>query len=312
MDYRVATFQEHRPKLYGIAYRMLGSRADAEDMLQDAYLRWHHADVGRVRSPEAWLATTVAHLCIDRLRAERHKREAYVGPWLPEPLVGDESLSPEHKSEQSSDVSIAFLVMLERLGPEERAALLLHDVFDYGYPDIARSLSKSEAAVRQIVHRARERVRRDRRRYAVNESAHRGLLERFVAAVQAADRQSLLELFALDATWMADGGGKANAATKVVRGRAVVAKLLAGVGRRFVAPYAHRMTFHLVPINGEIGIMSYRDGKPIMALSLVTDGTRILAGFNVVNPDKLARTPDEASLRGRPDSAPSTVSLPRH
>jgi RNA polymerase sigma-70 factor, ECF subfamily len=286
MDYRASTFQEHRPKLYGIAYRMLGTKADTEDTLQDAYIRWHQADVERVRSPEAWLTTTVAHLCIDRLRAERSKRETYVGPWLPEPLIGEETPLPA----QASDFSIAFLVMLERLAPAERAAFLLHEVFDYDYPEISEVLEKSEVNVRQMVHRARLRVRGERRRFPVSEEAHRRLLERFLVAVRTADRGKLLELFAEEATWTADGGGKAAAARKVVHGGPSIAKLLAGVGRQF-ARYQERLTFHLVPINGETGIMSCLDGKPVMAISLVTDGVRISDGFNVLNPDKLARIP---------------------
>jgi RNA polymerase sigma-70 factor, ECF subfamily len=290
MDSRASTFQEHRSKLYGIAYRMLGTRADAEDTLQDAYLRWHQTDVQRVRSPEAWLTTTVAHLCIDRLRSERAKRETYVGPWLPEPLIGDGAPRPEQSSEQSSDLSIAFLVMLERLAPKERAAFLLHEVFDYDYGEIAAVLDKSESNVRQMVHRARSRVRRDAPRFPISEEAHRALLERFVTAVRTADRETLLQLFAEEATWTADGGGKAAAARKVLHGNAPIAKLLAGVGRQF-ARYAARLTFDLVLINGETGILSCLDGRPVMAIALVTDGKRISAGFNVLNPDKLARVP---------------------
>ncbi len=289
MDYRASAFQEHRPKLYGIAYRMLGTKADAEDTLQDAYVRWHQADVERVRSPEAWLTTTVAHLCIDRLRAARSKRETYVGPWLPEPLIGDEPPLPEHASERASDLSIAFLVMLERLAPAERAAFLLHEVFDYDYPEISEVLEKNEANVRQMVHRARLRVRGERRRFPVSEEAHRRLLERFLEGVRTADREKLLGLFADEATWTADGGGKRAAARKVVHGGASIAKLLAGVGRQLATH--ERLTFHLVPINGETGIMSCLDGKPFMAISLVTDGTRISAGFNMLNPDKLERVP---------------------
>ena len=287
MDYRTSAFQEHRPKLYGIAYRMLGIKADAEDALQDAFLRWYQADVERVRSPEAWLTTTVAHLCIDRLRAQRAKREEYIGPWLPEPLIGDEPPLPEHSSD-SSDVSIAFLVMLERLAPAERAAFLLHDVFDYDYPEISSALDKSQASIRQMVHRARVRVRREQRRFPVSEEAHHRLLERFLAAFRTADRRTLLELLSDEATWTADGGGKTAAARKVVHGGASIAKLLAGVGRRLEA-YGERLTFHLVPINGEMGIMSCLEGKPMLAVSLVTDGRRISAGFVVANPDKLAR-----------------------
>jgi RNA polymerase sigma-70 factor (ECF subfamily) len=289
MDARVSTFQQHRPRLYGIAYRMLGSRADAEDMLQEAYLRWHQTDTERVQMPAAWLTTTVTRLCIDRLRSARAEREAYNGPWLPEPLVGEEVPPADQESELASDLSVAFLVVLERLAPEERAAFLLHDVFDCDYPEIARILGKNEASCRQIVHRARERVHRDRPRFQVSEAARRRLLEKFIAAVQTADQDALLALFAPDATWTADGGGKTAAATKVVQGAARIAKLLTGFGRLFSQHYRERLVFRLVPINGETGIVSCLDGKPFFALSFDTDGMRILAGYNVLNPDKLSR-----------------------
>jgi RNA polymerase sigma-70 factor (ECF subfamily) len=284
---RAAAFQQCRPRLYGVAYRMLGSRADAEDAVQEAYLRWHGTDTDRVQTPEAWLTTTVARLCIDRLRAARVERDAYVGPWLPEPLVGEPVPAADRAAELASDLSMAFLVVLERLAPEERAAFLLHDAFDCDYGELAGALGKSQAACRQIVHRARERVRRDRPRFEVSEAARRRLLERFQAALQAADRKTLIELFAADATWTADGGGKTPAASKVVHGGARIAKLIAGVGRRLAQDYAGRTAFRLAPINGEAGLVFFIDGRPVWALAIETDGLRILAGYNVLNPDKL-------------------------
>src|SRR5688500_11520884 len=191
-------FQQHTPRLYGIAYRMLGSRADAEDVLQEAYLRGHQADTEGVQTPEAWLVTTVTRLCIDRLRAARVEREAHVGPWLPEPLLTGDAAPPDRRAELASDLSIAFLVLLERLAPDERAAFLLHEVFDCGYAELARILGKREAACRQMVHRARLRVRRDRPRFTVSESARTALLNRFVTAVHAHDQEALLALFAED------------------------------------------------------------------------------------------------------------------
>ena len=291
MDQRTATFQQLRPRLYGIAYRMLGSQADAEDMLQEAYLRWYGTDTNRVRSPEAWLTTTTTRLCIDRLRAARVERETYFGPWLPEPLVGEPFASSDQTSELASDLSVAFLVVLERLTPEERAAFLLHDVFDCDYPEVAGVLGKNQAGCRQLVHRARERVRRDRPRFQVSEAARRRLLEMFAAAVQSSDRDTLLALFAEDATWTADGGGKTRAASKVVHGAARIAKLLAGIGRLLARQYPGRVAFHLVPINGDTGLLACVDGQPRWALSLETDGVRILAGYNVLNPEKLRRIP---------------------
>jgi RNA polymerase sigma-70 factor (ECF subfamily) len=282
-----AEFQRHRPRLYGIAYRMLGSRADAEDVLQEAYLRWHRTAREQVRSPEAWLTTAVTRLCIDRLRAAQVERAAYFGPWLPEPLVGEQSAPADRAAELASDLSVAFLVLLERLAPRERAAFLLRDAFDCGYDDIAAALGASEAGCRQIVHRARERVRAEKPRFQVSEDARRRLLETFHAAMQAADRDALLALFAEDATWTSDGGGKTAAASKIVRGAGRIAKLLAGVGRRLAREHPGRVSAHLLPINGQTGLVTCVDGQPRMALSIETDGTRILAGYIVLNPDKL-------------------------
>jgi RNA polymerase sigma-70 factor (ECF subfamily) len=160
VDPKADTFKRHRARLFGIAYRMLSSKADAEDVLQDAYLRWHESDGSAVCSSEAWLTTAVTRLSIDRLRRRRTEREAYAGPWLPEPLSERELRTPEDVAELDGDFSIAFLTMLETLSPEERAAFVLHDVLDDDYADIAESLGKSEPACRQMVHRARERLRR--------------------------------------------------------------------------------------------------------------------------------------------------------
>jgi RNA polymerase sigma-70 factor, ECF subfamily len=155
MQDRTSEFERHRPRLFGIAYRILSSRADAEDVLQDAYLRWHRGAPGELRSPEAWLVTTVTRLCIDRLRALRAERERYVGPWLPEPLIGEAAAAADTSAELSSSLSIAFLVVLEQLAPDERAAFLLHEVFDTEYAQIAQILSKSEAACRQTDRKPR-------------------------------------------------------------------------------------------------------------------------------------------------------------
>jgi RNA polymerase sigma-70 factor (ECF subfamily) len=280
---RPSEFNARRPRLYGIAYRMLGSRADAEDMLQETYLRWHQADVEAIRVPEAWLVTTLTRLCIDRLRAARVEREAYVGPWLPEPLVEDAYPPPDRHAELASDLSVAFLVMLERLAPEERAAFLLHDVFEAGYPEIAQAIGKSEQTTRQIVHRARERVRRDRPRFSVSEAARARLLERFAAALETQDERALVALFADDVTWTSDGGGRAKAAHKVLQGADRVARFATGVLHRYVADLSHRP----VTINGEAGIvLCFRD-HPLSTIAIETDGVRILAVYTVLNPDKL-------------------------
>ena len=165
----VTTFEALRGRLFGLAYRMLGSRADAEDVVQETYVRWHQVTPGSVENPEAWLVTTTSRLAIDRLRRLKTEREAYVGPWLPEPIVT--AAPPDRNLDLAADLSIAFLTLLERLAPEERAAFLLHDVFDVGYREIAAVIERSEAACRQVVHRARERVRGDRKRFDVTEAS---------------------------------------------------------------------------------------------------------------------------------------------
>lgn len=288
MNKRTEIFDQHRGRLFGVAYRMLGSRADAEDMLQETYLRWHKVDLERIQSPIAWLTTTISRLCIDRLRAMRTEREAYSGPWLPEPLIGDAAPADRH-AELASDLSVAFMVVLEQLAPEERAAFLLHDVFECSYPEIARTLGKNEANCRQMVSRARARVKRDKPRFVVSEAAHRRLLTRFIEAMKTADRDALVELFAEDAEWTADGGGKVPATSRTVSGRARVAKMMYMVARKVLPGNAQEPTFHFASINGRTGIVVLSGERPIWALALETDGTHILAGYNLVNPDKLAR-----------------------
>jgi RNA polymerase sigma-70 factor, ECF subfamily len=283
MDSRAAEFQQHRPRLYGIAYRMLGARAEAEDMVQDAYLRWHRSDIDAIQNPEAWLVTTVTRLCIDRLRVVSIEREAYKGPWLPEPIMSEAPSSPDRASELADDLSMALLVVLERLAPEERAGFLLREVFDSGYEEIAGILGKSTASCRQLVHRAQERVRRERPRFHVSAAARDSLLDRLIAAIKSADKQALIALFADDATWTADGGGKVAATSKVLRGGARIAKLLLGLGRRLEA--GDRI--EKVTINGETGLVLRFGGSVVTLLSIYTDGVRILAAYNVVNPDKL-------------------------
>ena len=291
-------FERLSGRLFGIAYRMLGSRADAEDVIQEAYVRWHQADQGSVRSAEAWLVTTVTRLAIDRLRALQRERETYRGPWLPEPLLGEAPPRPDDVLERAADLSIAFLTLLERLAPEERAAFLLHDVFDCGYPDIARILQKSEAACRQLVHRARERVRSGRRRFDAPDAARARLVRTFRAAVQARDEQALLALFAPDATWTADGGGVAPATPRPLAGAAQIVKLVLGLQKQLSR---RRVTLHEASFNGETGLCARLDGALASIFSFETDGERITAVYAVVNPAKLPGSgpgslPGDASL----------------
>jgi len=276
-------FEARRSRLFGLAYRMLGSRADAEDIVQEVYLKWHQADREAIENPEAWLVTAATRLSIDRLRRLKTEREAYVGAWLPEPIVAP-GPPPDHHLELSEDLSMAFLTLLERLAPDERAAFLLHDVFDVGYGEIATVLERSEAACRQVVHRARERVRGDRKRFEVSESARAEMLQRFMTAIEARDEEALLQLFAPDAVWTADGGGKAAAGLNPIIGADRISRLVIGIRERFWAP---NRTMRVAMVNGETGLC-FLDGDRLTAvMSIATDGDRIHAVYAVVNPDKL-------------------------
>jgi RNA polymerase sigma-70 factor (ECF subfamily) len=197
-------FESHRPRLFGIAYRMLGSRSEADDLLQDAYLRWHHAERTKIQSAAAFLVTITTRLCIDRLRELKQERARYAGEWLPGPIVDDHIPSPEMQRELADDVSVAFLAVLERLGPEERAAFLLHDVFDYDYPEVAQALGKAEPACRQLVSRGRARLRESRTRCTVSAESRERMLEKFLVAIRSGSRQAVMALLAEDIEYMAE------------------------------------------------------------------------------------------------------------
>lgn len=262
---------------------MLGSRADAEDILQDTYVRWLQSDVSELRSPEAWLVTVVTRLSIDRLRIARKERENYIGQWIPEPWVMEHAPPAEQSIELADDISTAFLMVLERLAPDERAAFLLHEVFDFEYPEIAQMLGKNLDACRQMVHRARQRVRQDRPRFEVNHEAHVHLLEKFINATRTGDRDQLKALFSEDVSLTGDGGGKVPSVLNILRGPERVSRLYLAVKQSFDG----RMTFRIAQINGMPGILRYVDGNLESATSVVTDGRSILDIYVVRNPDKL-------------------------
>ena len=262
---------------------MLGSRADAEDVVQDAYLRWHQADRTKIETPEAWLVTTASRLAIDRLRRLKTERESYVGPWLPEPMISS-APAPDKQLDLADDLSIAFLTLLERLAPEERAAFLMHDVFDVGYGQIASVLERTEAACRQIVHRARERVKGERKRFDATEEAKVAMLNKFMAALDARDEQALAKLFAPDAMWTADGGGRTAAAPIPIAGAHRIAKLVMGLREKF---WADNRQLVVANVNGEPGLCIYDGDRLTATMSIATDGEHILNVFAVVNPDKL-------------------------
>lgn len=277
-----AALDRYRPRLFGIAYRMLADAHDAEDVVQEAMLRWQQGDPSGVREPEGWLVAVVTRLAIDRLRRAATERAAYPGPWLPEPIA-PERMAPDYGAELASDLSMAFLVLLERLAPEERAAFLLREVFGSDYAEIAGVLRKSEAAARQTVHRARERVRASRPRFAVPADATARLFARFVAALENDDKEAMLAVLAGDAEWTSDGGGKVPAARRVIRGAERIARMLLTLETKYGHPFSYRMA----RLNGEPALVQYLHGAPFSATFCESDGERIVALWRVMNPDKL-------------------------
>lgn len=280
---RVAAFERHRRRLFGIAYRMLGTAADAEDVVQEAYLRWHQADAEALATPEAWLVTVTTRLAIDRLRRSAARRETYVGEWLPEP-VATATLPPDHDTEAESDLSLAFLLMLERLGPDERAALLLREVLECDYAEIARILARSEVSARQLVSRAKARVRRRRRRFVIDPERQERLLTRFLSALAAGRQDELLALVASDATFVSDGGGKVAAALNPIHGADRIVRLLLGLERKFANVAEHR----LASINGEPAFLTWAGNRIYCVTAIDADADRVHAFYRIVNPDKLA------------------------
>jgi RNA polymerase sigma-70 factor (ECF subfamily) len=276
-------FEQYRSRLWGIAYRMLGDVHEAEDLVQETYLRWHQARHDDIVSAEGWLVAVITRLSIDRLRRAETERLRYVGSWLPEP-VATSDVAPDHRAELASDLSMAFLVLLERLGPEERAAFLLREVFDADYEEIARILDKSEPAVRQTVHRAKVRVRDGRPRFVPPADVQAELLQKFLSALATDDKEAMLALFAPDATFMSDGGGKVPAARNTLDDPDRITRFLLGVERKFGSYVTHR----IVELNGQPAIASYHDGVIYYATLFETDGTHIVGVYRVLNPDKLA------------------------
>ncbi len=272
--------EQHRPRLFALAYRMLGARAEAEDIVQDVLVRWHLQPREDVAAPLGWLVTATTRACIDRLRALAVERRAYVGPWLPEPIVAAEpGASP---LELADDLSVAFMLLLERLSPDERAAFLLHSAFDYGHGDIAALLGKSEAAVRQLVHRARAHLQR-RQRVAADPAKARALVERFAAAWAARDQITLFEVLAADVTHTSDHGGRVQAARRVIHGADRVVRFLFGVRSKFYGVDRLR----IASVSGAPGIVRERAGRIAAVTAVETDGERIAAFYAVMNPEKL-------------------------
>ncbi len=280
----VEVFSQHRPLLFSIAYRMLGSVMDAEDVVQEAFLRWQQRQgtEAAVESPKAFLSTVVTRLCIDQLRSAQARREEYVGPWLPEPLVAtaEEAVGAV---ELADSLSLAFLVLLESLSPVERAVFLLHEVFRYPYDEVARMVGKSEANCRQIAGRARRHVEERRPRFDAAPEQQERLTRQFVHACTTGDMAALLTLLADDITLWSDGGGKVAAARRPIHGSLNVARFLLGVLPK--APPG--LTFRFARINGQLGVMGEMEGRTVYVTTLDIAGERIQGIRIVANPDKL-------------------------
>jgi RNA polymerase sigma-70 factor (ECF subfamily) len=279
------THEELRPYLFAIAYRMLGSVAEAEDVVQDAFLRYHEADV-EAESPKAYLATVTTRLAIDQLRSARARREIYPGEWLPEPLVGDDAA---RHAETADSLSLAFLHLLEKLAPVERAVFLLREVFDYSYDEIAPIVGKSPENCRQILARAHRHVEEGRRRFDVSREERDEVAGRFLAAWEGGDTEALVELLAADATVYGDGGGKAPSLPQPLVGAERVAKALIGWGRQ---AFARGFEYRPAVVNGDPGVVFYDpEGTAIWVAALdIADGV-VIAVRSVLNPDKLTHVP---------------------
>ena len=283
-----AAFEAHRGRLTGLAYRMLGSRADAEDAVQDAFLRWSSARAREaIENDEAYLVRIVTRLCLDRLKSAKAKREIYVGPWLPEPIVDTDALSPHTSAELADDLSFALLLALDRLTPAERAAFLLHDVFDAPFCEIAATLEKSEAACRQLATRARKAVRDARPAPPAPPEAHTRLLAAFINAVHSGDVAQLTALLREDAIALTDGGGVKTAALNPLHGADRIARFFIGIVRK---QQQAGVQFRFLPaeVNGAVGLLVYLDGVLDQTFSIAPDGDRIAAIYAVRNPEKLA------------------------
>jgi RNA polymerase sigma-70 factor (ECF subfamily) len=285
MTAQLEAFTQHRSLLFAVAYRMVGMVADAEDLVQETFLRWQRAlaEGEVIASPKSWLTAVITRLCIDHLRSARVRREEYVGPWLPEPLVTDTSPDPAESTALAESLSLAFLVVLESLSPVERAIFLLHDIFAYDFAEIARIVGKSEANCRQLARRARTHIAERRPRHAPSPEERAVLTERFIAACQGGDLPGLIATLADDIVLRADGGGKARAALRPIQGASNVARFVLGILKK--APEG--VTYRFALVNNDPAFIALVDGHPYSLLTLDIAEGRIRSIAVVANPDKL-------------------------
>jgi RNA polymerase sigma-70 factor (ECF subfamily) len=298
-----ALFEAHRKYLIGVAYRMLGTLADAEDVVQDAFLRWHgaatsaaNAGDSSLENPRGYFTRIVTRLCLDRLKSAQARREIYVGPWLPEPIIGAglERVDPRHEAELADDISYALMLTLERLSPLERTAFLLHDVLDVEFDEIAEMLERSSDSCRQLAARARTHIRGGRTRYDVSVAARAKLADAFVTAARSGDAREVAKILADDVVFLSDGGGRVPAAINPIQGRDPVSRMIAGLGQRWLA--TPEITFELVAINGLPGAIFYHGGEVMQTVALETNESGAIAAiYTVRNPEKLVRVPKAGS-----------------
>ncbi|MEU9835196.1 RNA polymerase sigma factor SigJ [Streptosporangium sp. NPDC048047] len=274
-------FAEHRGLLHAVAYRVLGSVTEAEDVVQDAWLRWSRVDVAAVADTEGYLVRVATRLAIDRLRSARVRRESYVGPWLPEPMITSPDVAENAVLAES--VSTAMLLVLEALSPMERAVFVLSEVFGYSHAETARFVGRGDVAVRQIAHRARKAVEAGRRRYDADQATRRRVTERFLAACDGGDLNALMEVLAPDVTMTSDGGGLTGAPRKVIRTREHVARAVAVLSRR--RPYGSHS--RVLQVNGGPGIVVHAGRTPLLAITLHLRDGMVAAVHVVSNPEKL-------------------------
>lgn len=279
-------FEKHRRYLTGLAYRMLGSLTEAEDAVQEAYLRWHGTNRARVESPRAFLAKIVTRICLDQMKSARAKRETYVGPWLPEPVLDAETLGAETASDYASDLSVGLMLALERLSPLERAAFLLHDVFDVEFEEVARLLERNQVTCRQLAARARAHIRESRPRSEVEPDKGNEILQAFMTAYRTGNVDGLANILSNDAVLYTDGGGKRRAALNPIVGRVRIVALFAGLARKRVQPV---VDLRPAMINGLPGCVATLANGELLTIALEIVSGKIGKVYVVRNPDKLTR-----------------------
>ncbi|MEU2723729.1 RNA polymerase sigma factor SigJ [Streptomyces smyrnaeus] len=302
----VERFEVFRPRLEAIAYRLLGSAGEAEDAVQETFLRWHAADVDRIEVPEAWLTKVLTNVCRNQLTSARARRETYVGQWLPEPLLpGDPMLGPADTAEQRESVSYAVLTLLERLSPQERVVYVLREAFEYPHREIAEILDISEASSQQLFHRAKRRVADGKARTEIDEAAARRVVEGFLAAATSGRTEPLVQLLTDNAFAIGDGGGKVPARAKAFEGALAVAKFMRGLfkpGEAKRALIGGSPDVYATTANGDPAIVAVVDGRVVGVMCLEVNAEGIAAFRNQINPDKLVRATERwaAADHGEP------------